>query len=112
MTPKEFLDILHIAERLKCGTRHSYTSSGRHESVAEHSWRISLMAMLLTTAFPEADMNKVIRMCLIHDLGEAVTFLPLTRPKRMKKRKMLPLMPGSGPFRRPPAGSSQPCWRK
>jgi len=73
MTPKEFLDILHIAERLKCGTRHSYTSSGRHESVAEHSWRISLMAMLLTTAFPEADMNKVIRMCLIHDLGEAFT---------------------------------------
>ena len=73
MTHKEFLSILSVAERLKCNTRHSYTSSGRHESVAEHSWRISLMAMLLTPEFPEADMNKVIRMCLIHDLGEAFT---------------------------------------
>ncbi len=73
MTPTELLSILSVAERLKCSTRHCYTSSGRHESVAEHSWRISLMAMLLTDEFPEADMNKVIRMCLIHDLGEAFT---------------------------------------
>ena len=73
MTAKEFLDILAVAEKLKCNTRHCYTSSGRHESVAEHSWRISLMAMLLTPEFPEVDMNKVIRMCLIHDLGEAFT---------------------------------------
>jgi putative hydrolase of HD superfamily len=62
-----------VAEKLKCNTRHSYTSSGRHESVAEHSWRIALMAMLVANEFPEADMNKVIRMCLIHDLGEAFT---------------------------------------
>lgn len=73
MKPAELLEILSVAEKLKCNTRHSYTSSGRHESVAEHSWRIALMAMLLTPEFPEADMNKVIRMCLIHDLGEAFT---------------------------------------
>ena len=34
---------------------------------------MSLMAMLVGEEFPEADMNKVIRMCLIHDLGEAFT---------------------------------------
>ena len=73
MKPSEFLQILAVAEKLKCNTRHSYTSTGRHESVAEHSWRIALMAMLLTPEFPEADMDKVIRMCLIHDLGEAIT---------------------------------------
>lgn len=73
MTPRELVDILSVAEKLKCNTRHCYTSSGRHESVAEHSWRVSLMAMLLTEEFPRADMNKVIRMCLIHDLGEAFT---------------------------------------
>lgn len=73
MTPNQLLDILSVAEKLKCNTRHCYTSTGRHESVAEHSWRIALMAMLLTGEFPEADMNKVIRMCLIHDLGEAFT---------------------------------------
>ena len=73
MTPKELLSALSVAERLKCNTRHCYTSSGRHESVAEHSWRFALMAMLLTPEFPELDMDKVIRMCLIHDLGEAFT---------------------------------------
>ena len=73
MKPEELIKILGVAEKLKCNTRHCYTSSGRQESVAEHSWRIALMAMLLTPEFPEADMNKVIRMCLIHDLGEAFT---------------------------------------
>lgn len=73
MTPSQLLEILSVAEKLKCNTRHCYTSSGRHESVAEHCWRTALMAMLLTPEFPEADMNKVIRMCLIHDLGEAFT---------------------------------------
>lgn len=75
MSPKELLDILRVAERLKCSTRHCYTTSGRRESVAEHSWRIALMAMLLSgeKEFQDADMDKVIRMCLVHDLGEAFT---------------------------------------
>lgn len=73
MKPSELLSILSVAEALKCTTRHSYTSTGRHESVAEHSWRIALMAMLLSPEFPEMDMDRVIRMCLIHDLGEAFT---------------------------------------
>ena len=73
MKPAELLPILSVAEKLKCNTRHCYTSNGRHESVAEHSWRIALMAMLIAPEFPDADMDKVIRMCLIHDLGEAFT---------------------------------------
>ncbi len=43
MEPAKLLEILSVAERLKCNTRHSYTSSGRRESVAEHSWRLALM---------------------------------------------------------------------
>ncbi|MDY4442906.1 MAG: HD domain-containing protein [Butyricicoccus sp.] len=73
MKPAKLLNILSVAEKLKCHTRHCSTSSGRPESVAEHSWRTALMAMLTASAFPEADMDKVIRMCLIHDLGEAFT---------------------------------------
>jgi len=68
-----FIQFMNIMERLKDNTRHSWTSGGRRESVAEHSWRVSLMAMLVKDEFPEADMDKVIRMCLIHDMGEAVT---------------------------------------
>lgn len=75
MEPKQLLEILSVAERLKCNTRHCDTSSGRRESVAEHSWRMTLMAMLLTgiEEYSDIDMNRVIRMCLIHDLGEAFT---------------------------------------
>lgn len=73
MKPETLLDILAVAEKLKCNTRHSWTSSGRHESVAEHSWRLALMALLVRDEFPQLDMDKVIRMCLIHDLGEAFT---------------------------------------
>lgn len=73
MEARALLDALHIAERLKDATRHCYTSGGRHESVGEHSWRAALMAFFLRDEFPEADMDKVVRMCLIHDLGEAFT---------------------------------------
>ena len=73
MKQSELLKILEVAGRLKRTTRHCWTGSDRKESVADHSWRIALMAMLLTPEFPDTDMDKVIRMCLIHDLGEAFT---------------------------------------
>lgn len=73
MEPNKLLDILHTAERLKDTLRHCDTSKGRRESVAEHSWRLALMAFWLRDEFPELDMNRVVQMCLIHDLGEAFT---------------------------------------
>lgn len=73
MEPRKLIEALTVAERLKDTTRHCYTSKGRHESVAEHSWMMTLMAFFLRDEFPEADMDKVIRMCVIHDLGECFT---------------------------------------
>lgn len=67
------LDTLHLAEKLKDTMRHCYTSKGRRESVAEHSWRVVLMAYFLKDEFPEVDINKVMLMCAIHDLGEIFT---------------------------------------
>lgn len=73
MKVKALLDAMHVAERLKDATRHCDTSGGRRESVAEHSWRLALMAWLMRDEFPGADMNRVVQMCLVHDLGEAFT---------------------------------------
>ena len=73
MDVQQFLDVMHVAERLKDAVRHCYSSGGRRESVAEHSWRIALMAFFLRDEFPNADMDKVMEMCLIHDLGECFT---------------------------------------
>ena len=73
MNARDYLDILHVAERLKDTPRHCATTHGRTESVAEHSWRVSLMALLLKREFPDVNIDRVVDMCLIHDLGECFT---------------------------------------
>ena len=66
------LDFLRAAERLKSTVRSGYTSTGQQESVAEHTWRLCLMAMVLHPAFPEVDFARLVKICIIHDLGEAI----------------------------------------
>ena len=73
MEPEKLLKALHTVGKLKTTMRHCYTDTGRKESVAEHSWRVALMAYWLEDEFPDVDMNKVIKMCLINDLGECFT---------------------------------------
>lgn len=73
MEARKLLEALNVAERLKDATRHCYSKNGKKESVAEHCWMAALMAYWMKDEFPEADMNKVVQMCLIHDLGEAFT---------------------------------------
>ena len=65
------IDFLHYAEKLKYELRHSYTSSGRQESVAEHTWRMALMAILVEPHLDKKiDIAKTLKMILIHDLVE------------------------------------------
>ena len=73
MTHAAYLSILHCIAALKERTRHAWLQSGRQESVAEHSWRMALMAYFLREAFPKADLSRVLLMCLLHDVGEAFT---------------------------------------
>jgi putative hydrolase of HD superfamily len=76
MQPEELegiLAFLSAAERLKTAARSGWTSAGQQESVAEHSWRLCLMAMLLYGHAPDVDLTRLLKMCLIHDLGEAIS---------------------------------------
>ena len=66
------LDFLRDAERLKAVERSGYTSTGARESVAEHSWRLALMALLVAPEFPGVDFARLVKICLVHDLGEAI----------------------------------------
>jgi putative hydrolase of HD superfamily len=66
------LTFLRSAERLKTVTRSGWTSVGQPESVAEHTWRLCLMAMLLYGRDDDIDLAHLLKMCLIHDLGEAI----------------------------------------
>ena len=75
MEQNEILAILNQAGKLKLTYRHCFFEGGRRESVADHSYRLALFGMLLSyePEFRAVDMDKVIRMCLIHDLGESFT---------------------------------------
>jgi len=66
------LEFLRAAEGLKTATRSGWTSSGRQESVADHTWRLCLMALVVHPGFAGVDFGRLIRMCIIHDLGEAI----------------------------------------
>jgi molybdopterin-biosynthesis enzyme MoeA-like protein/5'-deoxynucleotidase YfbR-like HD superfamily hydrolase len=75
MTPDAItgiLDTLRAAEALKDTPRSAHTSSGRRESTAEHSWRLCLMALLLGDALGPLDLGRLLRICVVHDLGEAL----------------------------------------
>ncbi|MEC8283196.1 MAG: HD domain-containing protein, partial [SAR324 cluster bacterium] len=43
----QLLKFLQAAESLKSTLRSAHTSSGRPESVAEHTWRLCLLVMAL-----------------------------------------------------------------
>lgn len=69
----DYIKIVNTFEAMKRNTRHSWLSDGRRESVAEHSWRLTLMAYFLKDEFPGADIDKILKMCIFHDIGEAFT---------------------------------------
>jgi len=73
MHTRNLIEFLGIVGKLKTNTRHVWAVGGRQESVADHCWRLAVMALLVAGEFPELDINKVVKMCLIHDFGEAIT---------------------------------------
>ncbi len=67
------LAFVQSAEKLKDTLRSGITSQGRAESTAEHSWRLCLMAMLFDRELGEYDRLKLLKLCIVHDLGEAIS---------------------------------------
>jgi len=83
------LAFLRAAERLKVTYRSAYTSDGQVESVAEHTWRLCLMALVLRDAFPDVQFTKLLSMCVIHDLGEAISG-DVPAPEQARRRAQDP----------------------
>ncbi len=66
------LDFVRRAERLKDTLRSGHTTNGRTESVADHTWRLTLLAITFADLFPDIDLLRLLKICILHDLGEAV----------------------------------------
>lgn len=67
------LEFLRQAEKLKDVLRSGHTSGGRPESTAEHTWRLCLMALVFADSLDGIDVAKLLKICIIHDLGEALS---------------------------------------
>lgn len=67
---EKYLNFIKEMEQLKSVLRTAFTSSGRQESTAEHTWRLTLFAALMADEFPEVDLGRLLLMSLIHDIGE------------------------------------------
>jgi putative hydrolase of HD superfamily len=83
------LGFLHMAERLKCELRHSWLSTGRQESVAEHTWQMALMALVTYRHLEHpVGIDRVLKMVLVHDLVEAeVGDVPFFETGSAKEKK-------------------------
>ena len=67
------LSFIKSVESLKNVLRSAHTSSGRKESTAEHTWRLCLLATVFGKELGNVDMAKLLKICIIHDLGEAIS---------------------------------------
>ena len=67
------IEFLQSAEKLKDTLRSGITSKGRAESTAEHTWRLCLMVMLFEDEIGEVNFSHLLKLCIIHDLGEAIS---------------------------------------
>lgn len=67
------LDFLQASEQLKDTLRSGATRTGRPESTAEHSWRLALMILLFERELNGVDVPKLLKLCIVHDLGEAIS---------------------------------------
>ena len=69
---QQIIDFILEVEKLKGVTRKTRPLGlDRYENSAEHSWQLALLAISLER-FAESpiDMNRVVRMLLVHDIGE------------------------------------------
>jgi putative hydrolases of HD superfamily len=66
------MEFLLTCDRLKSVARTTYLHDGtRPENSAEHSWHLALMALTLGEYAPAGpDLNRVVRLLLVHDLVE------------------------------------------
>jgi putative hydrolases of HD superfamily len=93
------LEFLRTTEGLKTTYRSGFTSDGQRESVAEHTWRICMMAVVLSPHFPDVDFARLVKICIVHDLGEIVGG-DIPAPEQARRRAENPAATKSGDERR------------
>ena len=86
------VDFLHLTQALKTTPRTGWVNHGvdKPESIADHMYRMSLMAMVAAKSMPELNQDRCVKLALIHDLAEAIVgdITPHDPVTKEEKRKM------------------------
>jgi putative hydrolases of HD superfamily len=71
---EKIIEFLFRANKLKETLRYSTEKKFKGDSTADHSWRLSLMVILLVKELKlDIDELKAVKLALVHDLAEAIT---------------------------------------
>jgi len=72
---QQIIDFIREIDKLKgISRRNRPLGQGRFENAAEHSWQVAVLALSLAEfADPAVDLQRVVRMLLVHDIGEIDT---------------------------------------
>jgi len=66
-----WFEIVHLKQLYRKGWLDRGIDPTRCETVAEHTFGNAMLCLLLASKHPELNAEKVLRMALVHDLGEA-----------------------------------------
>lgn len=89
------LYMIHILEKIKVEYRYLHKSDGNRESVAEHSWRLAFMIILVEPYLEQKiNIQHALEMAIIHDIAESITgdmpfFLSNTTEKEKKEKSAI-----------------------
>lgn len=71
---RDILTFLRRSKELQKAERYSSSLAGMQNTVAEHSWRLALMALVVGSACKvKLDLGHALGVALVHDLAEAKT---------------------------------------
>lgn len=71
---EKIFDFFSQAGKLKDVLRYNEKKNGTKESVADHSWRLALMAFSMAEELEiNVDILKSIKMAIVHDIAESIT---------------------------------------
>ena len=92
---ENILSFIHLTEKMKVELRNGEKSNGVKETIADHSFRVALMVVLLAPLLDKKiDVQKAMKIALVHDLAEIETgdepyFICENNPSKKKEKNEL-----------------------
>ena len=81
------LKFIELIDEMKSIKRAIFLRNWRQETNAEHSYHLAMMVIVFSEDFPELNIEKCLKVALIHDLVEVFAWDTVIFDKKMEKTK-------------------------